>query len=206
MKKTFYIIASAAFALAIASCKDSGKNQTSELNSEEIIAGAENYSDPSARANTINSMGGTSGYNQPNSSMPQVTQAEWDEVVNAVTKEIERLNPEDVKNVLDGSMDAMNSNLPLNIGAGMEITSIYIEDNAVQYLVKCDEKVVKIDELKKELDPQNGALKDILLGKDNTENIMFAQLCKFSGYDIIYNFQAIPSQQTYSLRIKNEEL
>lgn len=207
MKRAFYIIASVAFALAITSCTESGKNQASELSSDEIIADAENFSDPSTRPNSTNKMSGTSRSNSHNSSaVPKVTQAEWDEVVKAVTKEIEQLQPEDVKNVLNGSMDVMNENLPLNLGAGLEITSIYIEDNAVQYLVKCDEKIIKIEDLKKELDPQNGALKDILLGKDNTENVMFAQLCKFSGYDIIYNFQTIPSQQTYSLKIKNEEL
>ena len=100
----------------------------------------------------------------------------------------------------------MNQNLPLQLGPGLEITSVYIQDNAVQYLVKCDEKTVTIDELKKELDPSNGAFKDIVLGKDNPQNVMFAQLCKSAGYDIIYNFQAIPSQQTYPLKISNSEL
>ena len=207
MKKILYFLPIIAIALTIVSCNDGGKNKESDESSDEMIANTDYVNEqgkPKTAAEVVAAKRGNK--TERNTAPARVSQQEWDEVVEAVTKEIEQLEPEDVKKVLLEGIDVMNQNLPLQLGPGLEITSVYIQDNAVQYLVKCDEKTVTIDELKKELDPSNGAFKDIVLGKDNPQNVMFAQLCKSAGYDIIYNFQAIPSQQTYPLKISNSEL
>ena len=115
------------------------------------------------------------------------------------------LNPHvALQNVLQLTLEAEKTALPVIIEDGMAITDCLLEDNNIVFIVSCDEELYSMDSL----NFYKSDLKSFMLenAKSDAQSYMFLGLCKMSHTGLVWRYVGMQSQETCDIVLSSYEI
>lgn len=109
---------------------------------------------------------------------------------------------------LDTALEQLNKMLPMNLGNGFTMEKISLDNDALVYLVKCDENEIDLDLIeqnKAELKANTVAQ----LKSEKSRSKDFASLleyCQEKGYKVIYRYEGATSKKAVDIVVSPDEI
>lgn len=109
---------------------------------------------------------------------------------------------------LDKALEQLNQMLPMNLGNGFTMEKISLDDNALVYLVKCNENEIDLDLIeqnKAELKANTVAQ----LKSEKSRSKDFASLleyCQEKDYKVIYRYEGATSKKDVDIVVSPDEI
>lgn len=107
-------------------------------------------------------------------------------------------------NFLDSAIESLRDNLPSDMGDGMTLANVYVQDGYVTYRIDCDEDIIEMSLLDKQ--DVKSEIMESLKDKSNGEINYFIKLCTQAGYGVSYKYYGNRSGLGCSVYITHNEL
>ena len=136
-----------------------------------------------------------------------LTPEQFENFVTQVEAELKELDQAEMQDILEGAIAEMQAQLPADITESMMISYVQLSEEAVSYIILCDEAAVNMDDFENAPEKEKEELNSMMdINADNPENALFATICKVAGKDIKYIFVGSDSGKQYDITFKNEDL
>lgn len=127
-------------------------------------------------------------------------------IVGAVAMMTSCLTPEQQ---IEKAIKKVNEQCPMDVGNGMTIASLTIEDNNIVYLFEIDETQgmsVQIFNMPEVKDAMKKTLVEQYLNEDNKDTAPLTKLCKEADYNLVFRFAGKPSGDEAEIVVNADEL
>lgn len=107
-------------------------------------------------------------------------------------------------NFLDSAIESLKDDLPSDMGNGMTLADVYVQDGYVTYRIDCDEDIIEMSLLDKQ--DVKSEIMESFKDKSNGEINYFIKLCTQAGYGVSYKYYGNRSGLGCSVYITRNEL
>lgn len=114
--------------------------------------------------------------------------------------------PKDPNKLLQAQIDVTNAQLPMDYGNGMVNTKVVREGDYVIYYYQCDEDVLDIEQMQKNVSSMRSVIVDELNNSSDPAFTLFKKMCKDAGAGIGYYYVGNKSGKIAKVHIPADEL
>ncbi len=107
-------------------------------------------------------------------------------------------------NFLDTAIESLKDDLPSDMGNGMTLADVYVQNGYVTYRIDCDEDIIEMSLLDKQ--DVKSEIMESFKDKSNGEINYFIKLCTQAGYGVSYKYYGNRSGLGCSVYITRNEL